>query len=163
QTGLIPNVEAVKAVAAVLEAKAERDGALETAHLRVGSHGGRPYLDLCDRTRCAVEFYAGVWNLIDRSPVAFRRPEGTGALPVPQRGGSIEDLRKYVNVTDAQFPLVIGWLAAALLPTGPYPILNLIGEQGSAKSTVARVCRLLIDPHASPLRVMPQNVRDLMA
>src|SRR5262249_58558867 len=87
QTGLIPNVEAVKAVAAVLEAKAERDGALETAHLRVGSHGGRPYLDLCDRTRCAVEFYAGVWNLIDRSPVAFRRPEGTGALPVPQRGG----------------------------------------------------------------------------
>jgi hypothetical protein len=40
--------------------------------------------------------------------------------------------------------------------------LNLVGEQGSAKSTLARVAHLLVDPHASPLRAEPTNRRDLM-
>jgi hypothetical protein len=46
---------------------------------------------------------------------------------------------------------------------GPYPILSLHGEQGSAKSTLARILRLLIDPQASSLLAEPANSRDLMA
>jgi hypothetical protein len=47
-------------------------------------------------------------------------------------------------------------------PTGPYPVLILQGEQGTAKSTAAKVLRLLIDPSAAPLRTAPRDERDLM-
>ena len=67
-----------------------------------------------------------------------------------------------MNVEQAEFPLLIGWLTAALRPTGPHPILVITGEQGSAKSTLARICRLLVDPHNTPLRAEPKDNRDLM-
>jgi hypothetical protein len=58
---------------------------------------------------------------------------------------------------------LIVWLTAALRPTGPYPILTLYGEQGSAKSTLARLIRLLVDPQDSPLLAQPRNTSELMA
>jgi hypothetical protein len=51
-------------------------------------------------------------------------------LRMPSRGGSIELLRRYVNVSDDDFRLLVVWLAAALRPVGPYPILVLYGEHG---------------------------------
>ena len=57
---------------------------------------------------------------------------------------------------------MIVWLTAALRPVGPYPILVLYGEQGSAKSTLARLLRLLIDPQSCPLLAEPNSTRDLM-
>jgi len=81
---------------------------------------------------------------------------------MPSRGGSIELLRQYVNLTDDDFRLLVVWMAAALRPVGPYPILVLYGEHGSAKTSTANVVRLLIDPRAAPLRDRPRNTRALM-
>ena len=41
-------------------------------------------------------------------------------------------------------------------------VLVLHGEQGSAKSTTARLLRALIDPNIAPLRAEPRNAHDLM-
>jgi hypothetical protein len=85
------------------------------------------------------------------------------ALPAPAAGGSLEELRPLVNVADADWPLLVGWLLGALRPRGPYPVLCLHGEQGSAKSTAAKVLKLLIDPGAKDLRSEPKEERDLVA
>ena len=45
---------------------------------------------------------------------------------------------------------------------GPYPILALYGEQAAAKSTLAKVIRLLIDPQDAPLLAILRGTRDLM-
>jgi hypothetical protein len=85
------------------------------------------------------------------------------ALPECVHNGSLELLWRYLNVqNDADKKLIIGWLLAALRPTGPYTILVLQGEQGSAKSTAARVLRDLIDPALTPLRTLSRNEHDLM-
>ena len=84
---------------------------------------------------------------------------------MPVRGGSLERLRegRYINVKDdASWRQLIGSLLATVSPAGPYPVLLLTGEQGSAKSTAARVIRSLIDPSESPLRAEPREVRDLL-
>ena len=58
--------------------------------------------------------------------------------------------------------LVVGFLLFSLNPEGPFPILIVQGEQGSAKSTFCRVIRKLIDPASALLRSTPKNERDLM-
>ena len=54
-------------------------------------------------------------------------------------------------------------MAAALRPVGPYPVLALYpGQQGAAKTTLARIVRLLIDPQSEPPVAEPRSTRDLM-
>ena len=83
-------------------------------------------------------------------------------LPTPEKGGSIDTLRHFLNVQDAQdFVLVVAWALAALRDAGPYPVLVLSGEQGSAKSTFSTILRSLLDPRTAPLRALPREERDL--
>jgi len=85
------------------------------------------------------------------------------ALPTPERGGSIDNLRPFVNAAEHEtWCLTLAWLFGTLNPIGPYPILILQGEQGSAKSTTARVLKSLVDPGNPPLRSIPKDNRDLM-
>lgn len=92
----------------------------------------------------------------------FRRTTGMQPLPVPTRGGSIETLRTFLNVqTNRDFTLVVAWTLAVLRNQGPYPVLVLSGEQGSAKSTFSAILRSLLDPNTAPLRALPREDRDL--
>ncbi len=149
-----------------LDARAPSGGAVLDLSIRVGrdaTDSSSPiFIDLGDQCGAAVAIDAGGWSIVDRPRVAFRRPEGFQPLAIPIQGGSIELLRPYVNLSDRDFRLLVVWLAAALQPNGPYPILALFGEQGSAKSTLARMVRLLVNPHAAPLLVEPNSTRDLM-
>ena len=84
------------------------------------------------------------------------------ALPIPERGGSIETLRSFLNVqSDGDFVLVVAWVLAVLRDRGPYPLMVLSGEQGSAKSTFSAILRALLDPNTAPLRALPRENRDL--
>lgn len=44
---------------------------------------------------------------------------------------------------------------------GPYPVIVVSGEQGSAKSTFLAILRALLDPNTAPLRALPREDRDL--
>ena len=83
-------------------------------------------------------------------------------MSTPTRGGSINALRPFLNLgSDADFVLVVAWALAVLRDRGPYPVLVLSGEQGSAKSTFAAILRGLLDPNVAPLRALPRDDRDL--
>jgi ABC-type multidrug transport system fused ATPase/permease subunit len=90
----------------------------------------------------------------------FRRPAGLLALPVPERGGKIADLKPFLNVaSESDFTLLVGWLVSAFNPVGPFTMLVIHGEQGSAKSTTAKLLQLLIDPNFGELRSEPRETR----
>ena len=77
-------------------------------------------------------------------------------------GGSVETLRSFLNVqSDDDFVLVVAWALAVLRNRGPYPVIVLSGEQGSAKSTFSAILRALLDPNTAPLRALPREDRDL--
>jgi hypothetical protein len=161
--GKPPGSQAVQAALEVLEARALFDGPQREVFTRVGHGGGALYLDLVNEDWGAVEVTGAGWRVIARPPVPLVRAPGMAALPIPERGGTLDDLERLLNVagkSDAR--LLIAWLLAALRPIGPYPILILQGEQGSAKSTTARLLRNLIDPSTAPLRSPPRDERDLI-
>jgi hypothetical protein len=157
-----PNSEAMQSALGVIEARAHFDAPERTVHVRVAGAGGKLYFDLGEETWRAVEIDPDGWRVVDNPPVRFRRAAGMQALPMPKRGGSIDTLRRFLNVqSDNDFVLVVAWLLACLRDRGPYPLIVLSGEQGSAKSTFSAVLRALIDPNAAPLRALPRDDRDM--
>jgi hypothetical protein len=151
-------------LATLLEGKAVFNGPRYTLFRRTAEHEGAFYLDLCDDEWRAVEIGPNGWRVVSDPPVKFRRAKAMQPLPVPQKSKYFLKrlLLRFLNVKEEQWPLVAAWLAAAIRPTGPYPLLKLTGEQGSAKTTTARVLRALIDPNAAPVRAEPREARDLM-
>jgi len=156
-----PSVSALKATIRTLSAHAKFEGARYDVHLRTAKLDGKIYLDIGDLEWHAVEVDTTGWRIIKDSPVRFRRTAGMAALPMPARGGSIEQLKSLVNLNGDGFVLYVSCILDALYPSHPHPVLYLAGEEGSTKSTVAKIARSLIDPSTVPLRNLPTNVRDL--
>jgi hypothetical protein len=157
-----PSSEALQSALNVIEAKAHFDAPERIVHIRVGGLDGRLYLDLGDETWRAVEIDTTGWRVIYNPPVRFRRAAGMQPLPIPATGGSVETLRSFLNVqSDADFVLIVAWALAVLRNRGPYPVIVLSGEQGSAKSTFSSILRALLDPNTAPLRALPREDRDL--
>jgi hypothetical protein len=57
--------------------------------------------------------------------------------------------------------LVVAWLLGALRAGGPYPVLAIAGEQGSAKTVLSKLLRAVIDPSVAPVRALPRDEREL--
>jgi hypothetical protein len=161
--GRAPRADAMGDALLTIAGRARYDGPEIEVHLRIAPAGERIVVDLGTSDWSSVVVGPGGWEITTAAPVRFRRTGGLAPLPRPDRGGSVDLLRDFINVAnDDAWRLIVGWLVFAFSPTGPYPILLLHGEQGSAKSTAERMLRSLIDPNRSPLRATPKDQDDLM-
>ncbi|MCH7490756.1 MAG: hypothetical protein IID05_08670 [Gemmatimonadetes bacterium] len=158
-----PGSQAMTDAIQLLDARAVIDGVETEVYLRVAPYAGNLLIDLGSNSWKAIRVTADGWKIDHHPPVKFRRAPGMLPLPVPAVGGDIDMLREFVNIeSEDDFRLLVAFMLAALRPTGPFPILVLLGEQGSAKSTTVRVIRSLIDPSSAPIRTRPREERDLM-
>src|SRR6516164_1317575 len=162
-TGAAAGAAAIGSALDLLEARAQFDAPERVVSIRVAEHVGRIYLDLADEHWRAVEIGPDGWRVVGCPPVRFCRSPGMLPLPVPERGGSIEALRLFLNLSNQnEFVLVVAWLLAALRPRGPYPLLAISGEQGSAKTVLSKLLRALVDPNVAAVRALPREERELM-
>lgn len=167
--GRAPSSEAIKAAMATLEARCEFEGAQEPVWLRVAETSGdggdgdrRIFHDLGDPSRKMVVVSAHGWQITQDAPVYFWRPKAMHPVPEPVRGGSIEELRGFINCPDdSAWILVVSFLIYCFVATTPHPILMLEGEEGSCKTWLARLLRLLVDPNGALTRRPPRNEEDL--
>jgi hypothetical protein len=161
-TGDAASAAEVRSALDLLEARAQFDGPERAVHIRTAEHAGHIYLDLADGEWRVVDIGPDGWHVIGCPPVRFRRPAGMLPLPVPQRGGSIECLNSFLNLASRNdFVLIVAWLLAALRSGGPYPLLAISGEQGSAKTVLSKLLKALID-NAAPVRSLSREERELM-
>lgn len=147
----------------VIDAMANFDGKEHPVFVRTAEHDGKIYIDLCRDDWTCVEIDSLGWRVIPTAPVKFIRIAGMLPLPDPQHGTNIHDLLwNHVNIDEPGSRLLLtAWLVQALRSSGPYPVLVLTGEQGTAKSSTMRLLRMLTDPHTADVRNMPRNEHDL--
>jgi hypothetical protein len=139
-TGGAASAAEIRSALDLLEARAQFDGPERKVHVRIAEHGGRIYLDLADEQWRAVDIGPDGWRVVKCPPVRFRRPAGILPLSVPEQGGSIEALNSFLNLASRNdFVLIVAWLLAALRAGGPYPLLAISGEQGSAKTVLSKL------------------------
>ena len=161
EKGSAISTQTIQNVLTVLRGYALFTGREEPVYTRLAAYGGDIYLDLCNPDWSVVRTTSQGWQEIQSSPIHFVRSRGMTALPAPQAGGDLNELRDFLNTTNNDWPLLLAWIIGVFMPSGPYPVLVLTGEQGSAKSTVARIIRSLVDPSTIPLRSLPRQERDL--
>jgi hypothetical protein len=162
-TGVAAGAAVIGTALDLLEARSQFDAPERSINIRVAEHNGRLYLDLADEYWRAVAIGPDGWRVLGCPPVRFRRSPGMLLLPVPERGGSVEALRPFLNLSNQNdFVLIVSWLLAALRSGGPYPLLAVSGEQGSAKTVLSKLLRALIDPNVAAVRALPREERELM-
>lgn len=156
-----PSASAVKtAITALADLASIADE--EQVWLRTALHDGKIYIDLGDESGCAVSVDEKDWHLVISPPVRFIRSNLGLPFPRPRGKGELDLIRDLVNLPDdASYQLLITWCVAALMPTGPYPLLAIGGEQGSGKTFLAGMLHDLVDPSRLPLRALPRSERDL--
>lgn len=159
--GKSPRGQSVSEAIGTLSGIARHDAEQHAVFLRVGMAGGAYFIDLCEaKSSRAIELRAGAWRVIDAPPLKFVRTEAMQALPMPKGKGNMRKLWDVTNIPEDKRVLVVTWLIDALRLDTPFPVLELVGEAGSAKSTTQAVLRSLIDPNACNLRSPPKTVDD---
>jgi hypothetical protein len=154
--------QSVREALSTLSGLGRFDGQCLPVHIRVAGSSGQYFLDLAipgDSRIICIE--PGRWFICDSPAVMFTRPEAMQPLPMPIKGGSISMLWKIANIPENQRLLVLAWLVECLRPGTPFPLIELMGEQGTAKSTTHTALRRLIDPNACDLRTAPKSAEDV--
>ncbi|WBV44020.1 hypothetical protein [Pseudoroseomonas cervicalis] len=133
---------------------------------------GAIWIDLAGADWSLVKVTGDGWGLVAAADVPLIRPSGLMPLPAPERIDAAAGLAQLAGLLNlrpgkdgapsADLMLVVAWLIGCLHPVGPCPILSLDGEQGSGKSTTARMLRRLVDANAAENRAAPREERDLL-
>lgn len=152
-----------------LESIAIFDGEEHEVYIRTAQHEGVFYVDLGDLQWRTIQISCDGWQIVPGKdvPVRFVRPKGLQALPepLPPEKGKFEAIENVLNLGPGvegkrNKLLILSWLTYCLLPNGPYPIVNISGPQGSAKTTTVISLRQLIDPNTAPKGTKPKNEHD---
>ncbi len=146
----------------VLTASAKHSGPQHDVFIRLARVDDVIWLDLGRPQWDAIKITATGWSIVATPDVKFRRSRGLLPLPAPVRGTDslTAMLKTLINIADPMLP--IAWLVGALRGRKPYPILDINGEHGTAKSTAERYLRRTIDPNTADLRLPPKEPRDIM-
>lgn len=159
-----PSEPLLRQAMSILHALALAPGRCCRLHQRFAYAAGACWLDLGDRSGCAVRLAPEGVQLVTPPPVLFRRHPHQLPLPMPLPADGhvnpdtaaprLPSLRDFLPaLSDQDYLLWLAWLTACLNPVFPRPMLSLIGPPGSGKTTLARFSRRLLDP--SMLELVP--------
>jgi hypothetical protein len=159
--GRAANESAIKTAKNTLVGIARHEGEEIQVFLRVANWQDGYVIDLGLDDWSVIFVSSNGWQVLPSSPVKFWRTFTLRSLPVPIQDGSLEKLWGFANIPVPVRGLVLAWMLETLRPETPYPVLELVGAQGTAKSSTQDKMRRLIDPNAVNLRAAPKSVEDM--
>jgi hypothetical protein len=151
--------ESLSQAVATLAARASFEGTAYALSNRVAVLGNDFWYDLTQDDWAAVRVTANGWTIDKQPPILFRRESHQAPQVTPVSGGNLEALlTPYFNVSDQKSRLLlVVWTVAGLIPEIPLPILALHGDHGSAKTSLMKLERRIIDPSRLGVLSMPSG------
>ena len=145
----------------IIEFIAKDEGNLDTVFNRVAKQGNKIYIDLGDGQ--FVRITKERVNIVKNVPVKFiHNPHNQLKVNLDINKGNIKRLRKYLNVSEDQFKLILVFIVNCFITDTHHLLLLLIGPAGSSKSFIQKILKMIIDPSNVMLRNKPRNVEDLI-
>ncbi|HEU5029047.1 MAG TPA: hypothetical protein VFV01_29335 [Spirillospora sp.] len=157
-----PSSNALSEARSVLTGDALAEDA-EPVALRVGRESAPSrgiVIDMGDAEERAVIVRPGSWEVVDKSPILFRRTKATLPYPEPVRGGSLDEVTSLFNVGKYDLDLLKAYLVLSFVPEIQHAVLYINGEQGTGKSDLTKMLVMLMDPTSVPLRKKPRDDKD---
>lgn len=140
----------------------------EEIHFRCASNESAIYYDLGNTTRQVVKIEPG-WIETCNSSITdtptFLRIKNTGESPEPvyESENKLDEFCKMLRVEND--PVFKVHLVTMFLPHIPTPIMIIVGQEGSAKSTTTALIKMLIDPSSTKIKdqlsYFPRKVDDM--
>ncbi len=165
RAAIVSNKEQIGAAILNLEARAVHDGpklSLETRVTYLKDEYTILY-DLADPLWRAVKITPAGYSIVPSPGIHFRRFAHQEQQVYPIDGGDLCELLTLTNLANAdQELLFLVHLVSCLIPFIPHTIPNFHGPQGSAKTTLAKMERALVDPSSMSVLSFPDNARELV-
>lgn len=153
--------DVMQTVIQILKAQAFFGENVQELSVRVATYEHSLWYDL-GRGR-VVQTYKGNWLVLDSQPIIFRHFQHQRPQITPTEGGSLDTLFNFINISNEDDRLLLlVFLVSSLIPGFSHPILALFGLQGSAKSTVSKLLKSLIDPSALSTISAPTNEKEFI-
>ena len=159
--------EALNSAINVLESKALFEGRQIKLYNRVAPDpdGDGVWIDMCNDKWQAIHVTVEGWQIVDKPLILFRRYSHQQPLTTPVRGGDPNLFFKFINLAqddeDTQILLIVA-IIHFLIPAIPHVILVLYGIQGSAKTSLLKLIRSLIDPSSVDVLTIPRKELELV-
>jgi hypothetical protein len=161
--GKTANSDAISNALNVIEGKACFDGREYQLANRVAWRDDCIWYDLSNTEWRAVRIDINGWEVVHNPPILFRRYSHQKAQPIPEHGGTVKAVLEFVNITDEnQQMLFLVCLVSCFIPDFPHPIMVVYGSQGSAKSSLSRIVKLITDPSVVEISEFPKNQPELI-
>ena len=158
-----PNQEALGSALNVLEAQCQEGSRYKLYNRIAPGEDGSIWLDMADQKWRAIHITKEGWQIVDDSPILFRRYSHQKAILEPVRGGDIWELLEFANIkNEGDKLLYIVTSVTCLIPGIPHVIVILFGPQGSGKTCTLKVLRALVDPSQLDLLNLPRRERELV-
>lgn len=126
---------------------AQQQPSIGNVFFRFGFANNNHYIDMCNDADEVIEISNSNWNILQKSPVYFREFETQRALPTPSKNGDAFGIFNYLNIEQEEDKiLLLPTLCTFPLANITKPIIGLLGDQDSGKTTTARMIRRLLDP-----------------
>lgn len=158
-----PTAEVKKSILSVLEGKACFEGPEIKLHDRVDWCGGELWYDLTNKDWQVVRINEDGWEIIDTPPIIFKRYPHHKEQVMPIKDGDVKIFLNYINVANPEHRLLLlVFLISCFIPDFPHVMLVVFGAQGSSKSTLSKLARLVVDPSLVEVASFPHSQRELI-
>jgi energy-coupling factor transporter ATP-binding protein EcfA2 len=165
ETGKAPSSDAINSAFNILEAEA-LDGSEYPLEVRIAKTNGALQVDVCDPMGQILEIDREAHRFRPSPFPIFRRYLHMKMIEQMDSMGTVNDLSDLIDFFRLKEPrdniLLIGWLGHGFIADTPHAILLLTGPQGSAKSSLTKALKRIVDPSSLLLLSAKSNQNEFV-
>ncbi len=157
----LDNHNLLKTIKVLVSAEAIKNGTPTSLHNRIATVNGAIFVDIGSNDRKVIRIDKHGWN-VDNYKVFFKRHKEMAELPLPERGGNIQEIVEFMPpIPKRDRCLALSWLIASFFSEIERAFLLVEGERGTGKTTLAKLLKSFIDPAHGQALPYVDNVQSI--